>query len=260
MSRIGPVLRSLAPTREKALAVFLTAGVPSRDSTTRLVLELEEAGTDIIEIGLPFSDPLADGPVIQRSSALALRNGVTLATVLGTVEAIRKRSGIPLVLMGYLNPLLSVGFSGFCASAASAGVDGMILPEIPLEEHAPYRRALARTGLDSILLVTPASTISRIRAIDEASSGFLYCVALTGVTGAQPVRRNAPYIRRVKRNAVKNPVLAGFGIATMADARAYAGCADGIVVGSAFVRRLLAGDSPRLATRWIAGIKAAISG
>lgn len=258
MSRISTRLQGLRAEGGKALAVFLTAGVPTRNATVRLVLDLEAAGADVIEIGLPFSDPLADGPVIQQSSALALRNGVTLRTVLEIVGSIRKRSDLPIALMGYLNPLLRYGIREFCAAAAGAGVDGMILPEVPLEEHLPFGTVLRKTGLDSILLVTPGSSAARIRAIDRASRGFLYCVSITGVTGARIGRMDEAYLNRVTGNARNNPVLAGFGIASPAEARMYARHTDGVIVGSAFVRRLLAGEAKRKTMTWISEIKAGV--
>jgi tryptophan synthase alpha chain len=241
MSRLKARLHALRAERRKALAVFLTAGVPTPQATVPLVLALEQAGADLIEIGIPFSDPLADGPVIQQSSTLALRNGITLRHILDIVAAIRKRSGIPIALMGYLNPLLR-----------------MILPEVPLEEQQPYSAVLAQHRLDNILLVTPTSPVSRIRRIDARSQGFLYCVSMTGVTGARIGRIDGRYVQRVTRNAVKNPVLVGFGIAGAADARRYAEFADGVIVGSAFLRRLLVPGGLKTAVRWITTLRTAL--
>jgi tryptophan synthase alpha chain len=258
MSRLRARLQMLRAEQRKALAVFLTAGVPTTRATIPLVLALEQAGADLIEIGIPFSDPLADGPVIQQSSTLALRNGITLRHVLEMVSGIRKRSDIPIALMGYLNPLLQYGFADFSRQAAAAGVDGMILPEVPLEEQPPYTRVLAKHRLDGILLVTPTSPASRIRRIDARSQGFLYCVSMTGVTGGRIGRIDARYVQRVTRNAVKNPVLVGFGIAGAADARRYAEYADGVIVGSAFLRRLLVPGGRKAAVRWITTLRAAL--
>jgi tryptophan synthase alpha chain len=258
MSRLQTRLKSLRAEGRKALAVFLTAGVPEYGATVGLVLELEKAGVDVIEIGLPFSDPLADGPVIQRSSTLAIANGVTLSSVLGMVSEIRGHSEIPIALMGYLNPLLRFGFERFCRAAAGAGVDGVILPEVPLEEHRLFTRILAQHSIDGVLLVTPTSPPSRIRAIDRASSGFLYCVSMTGVTGSHHPRQDGRYLRRVRRNVRKNPVLVGFGIAGPEDARRFAEYADGVIVGSAFLSLLLSGPGPERAVRWIASVKAAL--
>jgi tryptophan synthase alpha chain len=258
MSRLKARLHALRAERRKALAVFLTAGVPTPQATVPLVLALEQAGADLIEIGIPFSDPLADGPVIQQSSTLALRNGITLRHILDIVAAIRKRSGIPIALMGYLNPLLRYGFADFSRRAAAAGVDGMILPEVPLEEQQPYSAVLAQHRLDNILLVTPTSPVSRIRRIDARSQGFLYCVSMTGVTGARIGRIDGRYVQRVTRNAVKNPVLVGFGIAGAADARRYAEFADGVIVGSAFLRRLLVPGGLKTAVRWITTLRTAL--
>jgi tryptophan synthase alpha chain len=258
VSRIAGALSALKAGRRKALSVFVTAGVPHARSTVPLVLALERAGADLIEIGLPFSDPLADGPVIQQSSALAIANGVTLRDIFAMIREIRKRSDIPIVLMGYLNPILRFGLDRFCRSAADRGVDGIILPEVPLEEHGAYAPMLARHALDGILLVTPTSSPSRIRAIDEASHGFLYCVSMTGVTGARRAATDSRYLRRVSRIAVRNPVLVGFGIASPGDARRAAAHADGVIIGSAFVRRLLPDGDPDSAVSWIARVRSAL--
>ncbi len=258
MTRLSERLAGLRSRGRKALAVFLTAGVPARNSTVQLVLDLEKAGADIVEIGLPFSDPLADGPVIQASSALALANGVHLPLILDMVRKVRSRSAVPLVLMGYLNPLLRYGFSRFCTEAGRAGVDGLILPEVPLEEHARFAPALAAAGVDGILLVTPATSPQRIRVIDAASRGFLYCVSMTGVTGGGASGIHERHLRRVKRHAPRNPVLVGFGIAGPADARRAARHADGVIVGSAFLKRLLSDGGREEALRWIAGLRSAL--
>jgi len=258
MSRVTERLEAVRADGRKALAVFLTAGVPTPRATVPLALALEQAGADLIEIGIPFSDPLADGPVIQQSSALALRNGITLRHVLDMVFGIRRRSAIPIVLMGYLNPLLRSGFGEFSRQAAEAGADGMILPEVPLEEHAPYGEVLAKHGLDSIMMVTPTSPVSRIRRIDARSQGFLYCVSMTGVTGAPIAGVDRAYLQRVRRHAARNPLLVGFGIAGPRDARRYAEHADGVIVGSAFLHRLMAPGGKGEAIRWIASLKAAM--
>ena len=183
MTRIGKTLRALSERGEKALTLFLTGGYPRRESTRELVPFLAEAGADIIEIGMPFSDPLADGPAIQESSTASLQNGTTLQGVLDDIRKIRAATEVPLVLMGYLNPILRYGIRNFFHEAASAGVDGLILPEIPLEELERFSEHFLASKLDRILLVTPTTPAGRIEALDRASSGFVYCVSTTGVTG-----------------------------------------------------------------------------
>jgi len=258
MNRITATLSSLRDRGEKALALFLTAGFPRINSTPALVLKLEKAGADIIELGMPFSDPLADGPVIQAASEVALKNGVTLKRLLADVRRIRTKSGIPIVLMGYLNPILAYGAERFFADAAHSGVDGVILPEVPLEEVSRFKETLSIHGLANILLVTPTSSFERIEAIDAASEGFLYCVSATGVTGMKGHRASEGYIKNVKLYAHRNPVLVGFGISSPADAKAMAKDADGIIVGSALVKRFASGQPQAHTMQWVRRIKEAI--
>lgn len=250
-NRIAGELGRIRAEGEKALALFITAGFPELSSTAGLVPRLAAAGADIIELGMPFSDPLADGPVIQESSAVALKNGVTIATILNDVRTIRKSCNTPLVLMGYVNPILSYGAQRFFDDAAAAGVDGVILPELPLEESGRFASQMKSNRLAQILLVTPTTPPERIREIDRASDGFLYCVATTGVTGSGGKAAEAEYVARVKSNAAKNPVLVGFGISTPDDARRAATHADGVIVGSALIRLLQKGDQPDEAYRWV---------
>ena len=256
-SRQNRISRDLGRIRAgggKALALFITAGYPDPTSTVELVPRLAAAGADIIELGMPFSDPLADGPVIQESSAVALKNGVTIATILGDVRAIRKSCEIPLVMMGYVNPILSYGAKRFFDEAAGAGVDGVILPELPLEESGRFAGLMKTNGLAQILLVTPTTPPERIRNIDAASDGFLYCVATTGVTGTGGKAADE-YVARVKSNAPKNPVLVGFGISTPDDARRAAANADGVIIGSALIRRLQKKESPGDVEQWVVEVK-----
>jgi tryptophan synthase alpha chain len=258
MNRITEKLQSLSARKEKALVCFLTAGFPTIDATVPLVLEIEKGGADIIELGMPFSDPLADGPVIQHSSQVALSQGITLDKILSHVKTIRQSSEIPLVLMGYLNPILAYGVEKFFNLAAKAGVDGVILPELPFEESNRYRSILDSAGLANILLVTPTTPSERIVLIDRASSGFLYCVSSTGVTGSANKSLSGSYITVVKNNAKRNPVLVGFGIKTPADARRIAHLADGVIVGSALVQRIAREDSPKEIGAWVRELKEAL--
>ena len=258
-NRIQEKLAMLQSKGEKALACFLTAGFPTIDATVPWVLEVERGGADIIELGMPFSDPLADGPVIQHSSQVALHNGVTLDTILSDVKAVRKFSEIPLVLMGYLNPILAYGPDKFFSAASKAGVDGIILPELPLEESGRYTSILDRTGLLQILLVTPATSPERIALIDRASNGFLYCVSTTGVTGSAGRSLQDTYFSVVKRCAKKNPVLVGFGIKTPAHARAAARYANGVIVGSALIQKMERGRSAGNIHQYIRQLKEGLS-
>ena len=254
-TRIDSKLNNVKARGEKALALFLTAGFPELHSTVGLVLELEKAGADIIELGMPFSDPLADGPIIQQSSAVALKNGVSLLSILSDVIRIRKESDIPIVLMGYLNPILRYGAERFFREAKDVGIDGVILPEVPLEETGQFRGFLTSSGLSNILLVAPTSSDERVRMIDAASSGFLYCVSTTGVTGTHGKAPLSSYIRRVKANASKNPVLVGFGISTSKEAGIIARACDGIIVGSALMKRIMRGTQDTRFRAWVAEFK-----
>jgi tryptophan synthase alpha chain len=255
--RIPVCFRRNAERNEKVLALFLTAGYPTLDATPKLVLELEQAGADIIEIGMPFSDPIADGPVIQQSSATALKNGVKLPYIVKTVKHIRTRSSIPIVLMGYLNPILQYGQREFFEDVAAAGVDGIILPELPLEESDRFDESIRAAGIAHIHLVTPTSTENRIRRIDAVSKGFLYCVSTTGVTGGTGIAVSEQYLRRVKLAATRNPVLVGFGISGPDEAKRYARVADGVIIGSALLSRLATEPLDSTVT-WVRAIKRAM--
>ena len=257
-NRITTKLAQLREQKEKSLVLFLTAGYPKLESTVPLVLELAQAGADIVELGMPFSDPLADGPIIQASSQQAIKNGITLTHILEQVKKIRLHSEIPLVLMGYLNPILHYGQERFFADAVKAGVDGIILPEVPLEESNRFLLLTRKYHLADILLVSPATSNERIRNIDKITSGFLYCVSTTGVTGRSSIGDIESYVKRVKRNAKTNPVLVGFGIKTPGDARRIAKNADGVIVGSALIQRITREDTPKSIGGWVRQLKDAI--
>jgi len=245
--------------RISSLAMFLTAGYPSLNATRDLILALEDGGADLVEIGMPFSDPLADGPVIQGASTAALRNGVTLPWILDCVRQVRDRSSLPLVLMGYLNPILRYGEERFFRDAAEAGVDGVILPELPLEEWSHAAHRIAAAELSGILLVAPTTPPERVRTIDESSSGFLYCVSTTGVTGSAVSRETLGDIRRIKSAVRKNPMLVGFGISSPEKASEFAEIADGVIVGTALLRRLDEDCSPQGVASWVNSFRRALS-
>ncbi len=257
-NRIVAKLAQLKKRNEKALTLFITAGYPKLDSTVPLALELTQAGANIIEIGMSFSDPLADGPIIQSSSQQAIKNGITLDIILKQIKEIRKCSEIPLVLMGYLNPILHYGQERFFNDAAKAGVDGIILPEVPLEESKRFLTLSRKYNFADILFVSPATTDERILTIDKTISGFLYCVSTTGVTGRSNIGNIESYVKRVKHNAKNNPVLVGFGIKTPADARRIARHADGVIIGSALIKRIAMKESTRDIVNWVRKLKEAL--
>ncbi len=223
----------------KIMSLFLTAGYPDLESTVDLILGFEENGTDFIELGMPFSDPLADGPTIQYSSNIAIEQGITMEKIFEMVRQVRQKSAIPIVLMGYINPVLRYGIDDFCEEASNAGVDGLIIPDIPIEESGIISEKVRSQGLSLIYLVAPNSSDQRMQKIDKASDGFVYCVSVTGVTGAREgdevAQSVARFINRVKQNVVKNPKMVGFGIKTHEDAQRIAADMDGFIVGSALI-------------------------
>ena len=237
MSRIAEAFAGLRARRRTGLVAFLTVGYPSVEETLRLVPALIEGGADVIELGVPFSDPLAEGPTIQRSSHHALERGVTPAVCLDVVAGLRAQGvEAPIVLMGYYNPLLSYGLEEFCRDAAAAGADGIIAVDLPPEESHPLRDACRRRGLDLVYLLAPTSTDGRIELVAGLASGFVYCVSVTGVTGAReelPAGLSA-FVNRV-RARTPLPVAVGFGISKPKHFRAVARIADAAVIGSAII-------------------------
>jgi len=237
MSRLATRFSALQTKQSKALVTFITAGDPDLSMTEEMIYLLEDAGADIIELGVPFSDPMADGPTIQLSSERALASGTTLHGILDVVRKVRTRSAIPIILMGYLNPVHAYGYDSFCRDAAEAGVDGVLLVDMPPEESKELSVPARRHGLDVIFLLTPTSDADRISAVERLGSGFVYYVTVTGVTGARTSVSTTlvQELSRVKQT-ISLPVMAGFGISTPAQA-AEVGClADGVVVGSAIVK------------------------
>ncbi len=229
-------------TSGPAVVPFLTAGFPNRRVFLDSVHAAVDAGAAAIEIGMPFSDPLADGPAIQHSSQTALDNGITMDILFQLTSLLRSKIDVPIFLMGYLNPLLKMGMTKFARSATESGADGTIIPDCPIEEARDWSAASAEAGLDNIFLIAPTSSDERVRRIDRMSSSFSYCVSIAGVTGARrdvsPV--NLAYLRRVRRLA-KKPYVVGFGISSPAHVKALSGLADGYVVGSALVPLLEGG-------------------
>lgn len=236
-SRIAATFERVASEGRCALMPYLTIGYPERDSALELVPALVRGGADLLELGVPFSDPLADGATVQRTTEAALRNGVTPAFCLETVRQLRAQ-GIetPLLLMGYINPMFQYGIVQFVADAAAAGVDGFIIPDLPPEEAGTVHAACQEHGLDLVFLVAPTSSPERIAAVTALSSGFVYCVALTGVTGARAElsTRLPDFLERV-RAATDLPRAVGIGISQPAHVRAVAGMAEGAICGSALL-------------------------
>ncbi len=240
-TRLDQTFTALKQKSEQALIAYVMAGDPSLQVTEELVVELELAGADIIELGVPFSDPIADGPVIQQAAERALRSKTSLRTILPMVKRLRARTQIPLVLMAYYNNIHAFGPERFCHEAAQAGVDGLIVPDMPPDEAGPLKGPAAAAGLQLIFLLAPTSTADRRTFVARQSQGFLYYVSLTGITGAKlldvaDVGKNVEKIRKV----TKVPVAVGFGVATPEDAANVAAVADGVIVGSAIVKKMAA--------------------
>ena len=228
--------------QDKVMSLFLTAGYPDLESTAELVVGFEENGADMIELGMPFSDPLADGPTIQEASNVAIKNGITMDGIFEAVRKIRESSEIPIILMGYINPVFRYGVEKFCIKAEEAGVDGLIIPDAPIEESGILSEHAAAHGLHMIYLVAPNTSSERMKIIDQKSDGFVYCVSVTGVTGARDGNEVAQsvqkFISRVKDNVVKNPKLVGFGIKNHEDAMKISNGLDGFIVGSALIENI----------------------
>lgn len=237
MSRIADRFQTLRERGEKALVTFITAGDPDLATTEEAVLALERAGADLIELGVPFSDPMADGPTIQLSSERALAAGTTLPAILDLVKRLRTRTQIPIVLMGYFNPVFAYGAERFAADAAAAGVDALLVVDLPPEESAELKNATDSQGLDLIFLLTPTSDHSRVQAVSRLGSGFIYYVSVTGVTGARTSVADTLASRVTEVRAELNlPLVVGFGISTPEQAGKVAETADGVVVGSVLVK------------------------
>jgi len=222
------------------MGLFLTDGFPNPEATVPLLHAMTQGGADFVELGMPFSDPLAEGRPIQRASTRALKNGVTMTDTFTRAEAFCKESDTPLLLMGYVNPVLQYGVDAFCRDAARAGVDGLILPDLPPEESASLATAAAEHDLDLVFLIAPNSSDGRIRSVDERATGFVYAVSVTGLTGSD--LDSSPtvdeYLQRARSLVTKNPLLVGFGIKTHDDAMRLSRHTDGFIVGSALINRV----------------------
>jgi len=258
MSRIGA---TFAQSSHKALIAYVTVGHPSTDTTLEVVPALVEGGCDIVELGIPFSDPLSDGATIQRASHHALEQGVTPQSCLEVATRLRQTLDVPLIFMSYYNPLLRYGLEPFCTACSEAGVDGLIIPDLPPEEGTELEGVAQRHELDLIYLLTPTSTEERIRLVAARSRGFVYAVSLKGTTGARndlPADLEA-FLARLKSIALQ-PVCVGFGVATPQQAQRVAAAADGVIIGSRIMEIVESSEQPALAVRaFIQGIRQAIS-
>ncbi|SNB44658.1 tryptophan synthase subunit alpha [Geobacter sp. DSM 9736] len=263
MGRLSETFARLKKSGEKALVTFITAGDPDLAVTEKLIPILAEAGADVIELGIPFSDPMADGPTIQKSSERALASGTTLPDILEMVKRVRRHSQVPLVLMGYYNPIFLYGQDRFATDAVAAGVDGVLLVDLPPEEAEVFKAKAKEAGLDTVFLLTPTANAGRIAQVRRFGSGFVYYVSVTGVTGARS-SVDASVFERVAeiRGQLKLPVAVGFGISSPEQAAQVAKVADGVVVGSAIVKLFeeFHGDelSSRLAV-FVRGLKEGIA-
>ncbi len=222
-------------------SVYFTAGYPGPDDTVILIRELEKNGANLIEIGMPFSDPVADGPVIQHSSHVALQNGMSVKKLFGQLKNIRQHVNIPLILMGYLNPVLQFGVENFCRECAKTGIDGLILPDLPLDVYQEsFKEIFDQHNLHNILLITPQTSEKRLHEIDEASNGFIYMVSSSSTTGIKNsvADFHLDYFERIQKMQLKNPRLIGFGISNRETFRNACRYANGAIIGSAFVKAL----------------------
>lgn len=248
MSRIKELF---ARKNRNVVNVYCTAGFPQLDSTLEVMSSLQDSGADLIELGMPYSDPLADGPVIQASSAVALANGMTMTRLFEQLKDMRQHIRVPVVLMGYLNPVLQYGWERFCADASAVGIDGLIIPDIPMFEfEAEYADAVRKHGLDFVFLVTPETSEDRVRMLDSLSSGFLYAVSSSSITGSdKDFSAVETYLHRLQGMNLKNPVLVGFGVKDKATFQTAVKYANGAIIGSAYIKALQSGNSIDESTR-----------
>lgn len=236
------------------LSVYFTAGFPAADDTAAIIEALAGQGVDMAEIGIPFSDPMADGETIQNSSQTALKNGMTLSKLFSQLKGIRKKTDMPLVMMGYLNPVMQYGIDNFCRDCAETGIDGMIIPDLPFADYLrDYKPIGDRYGLKFIMLITPETSEERIRLIDEHTDGFIYMVSTAATTGTQQnfSEKTLDYFRRINGMGLRNPRLIGFGISNNATYTAAQEAASGVIVGSGFIKALAASPDniPQAVTR-----------
>ncbi len=234
------ILELFKRKKSQILNIYYTAGFPKLDDTLKIALALEKAGVDMIEIGIPFSDPLADGPIIQQSAKLSLAGGMTLKILFKQLEKLRPLINVPILLMGYLNPVMQMGIENFCNACKKVGVDGVILPDLPFLEYQNYKDNFEKNNLCNVFLITPQTSQSRLQQMDKIARGFLYIVSANSTTGTEKKKDDAQklYFQKIQKTALKNPCLIGFNIkdkSSFAEACSYA---SGAIVGSAFIQYL----------------------
>ena len=241
MSRLATRFEKLQSQQRKALVSYVMAGDPQPQVTVPLLHKMVAAGVDVIELGLPFSDPMADGPTIQESGTIALRNGMTLKVLFEQMKDIRSEVTIPLILMGYLNPIMQYGFENFCKQCKETGIDGAIIPDLPFNDYiSQYKPIADRYDIKIVMLITPETSDERIRLIDEHTDGFIYMVSSASTTGAQSNfdDKKQAYFRKINEMNLRNPRLIGFGISNKATLEAAQGNASGAIIGSKFITLL----------------------
>src|SRR6187401_2582171 len=255
MSRIKKIFES---KNKSILNVYCTAGYPQLNSTLEVMKALEKNGADIIELGMPYSDPLADGPVIQQSSSVALANGMTIKNLFDQLKGFRKNISVPVVLMGYMNPVLQYGFEKFCADAATVGIDGLILPDLPEHEfETEYGAIIKKHGLDFIFLVTPETSDERIKKLDELSTGFLYAVSSSSTTGSDKnMTQVDSYLQKLESLHLRNLILVGFGIKDRSTFETACADANGAIIGTAYIKALAEpGNVAEITRKFLESIK-----
>ena len=225
--------------KENILSIYFTAGYPQKDDTVRIIKELEQSGVDLIEIGIPFSDPVADGPTIQESSKVALKNGMSIKLLFSQLEDIRKEVSMPIILMGYLNPIMQYGIEVFCKKAQEIEIDGLIIPDLPFDLYVrEYKELFSKYNLHNINLITPSTSDKRIKLIDENSTSFIYVVSSASTTGTKQADNNVLKSVFERLENIKSPTLIGFGISDKKTFNNACGYANGAIIGSAFVKSL----------------------
>lgn len=248
MNRIDELFKT---KQHNILNVYCTAGYPALDSTLKVMQALQDNGADLIEIGMPYSDPLADGPVIQQSNMIALENGMSIPVLFEQLKTLRPQISVPVILMGYMNPILQFGLENFCKAAAAVGVDGLILPDLPMYEfETEYRQLFEQHNLRFIFLVTPETSPERVHRIDSLSSGFLYAVSSSSTTGNnKAIADQSGYFRKLQAMQLQNPVLVGFGIKDRPTFLAACEYTNGAIIGSAYIRALDGATDINLSTK-----------
>jgi tryptophan synthase alpha chain len=248
MNRIEELFTS---KNKNILNVYCTAGFPKLESTIEVMKSLQENGADMIELGMPYSDPLADGPVIQASSTVALHNGMTIRKLFEQLKDFRNTIHLPVLLMGYMNPILQYGFEKFCADASAAGIDGLILPDLPeYEFETEFGEIIKKYGLDFVFLVTPETSENRVKKLDALSSGFLYAVSSSSTTGKdKKMDEVSNYLDRLRKMKLKNPIMVGFGIKDKLSFQAACRSAEGAIIGTAYIKALEQEKNVMVATK-----------